>query len=109
MLYAAAVHAAEKAVADASYDFGNIVAFLSGLAALASVAITSLRKRRDVAVDEMQARIKDQDERIDDLEDDLAVAQASALVKARDCFMLRQILAERGIPDPTSTDEVGQP
>lgn len=86
-------------------DYGNIVAFLSGLAALASVAITSLRKRKDVSVEEMRQRIKDQDARIDELEDDLAVAQASALAKGRDCFLLRTVLADRGIPDPTTTDE----
>lgn len=84
---------------------GNVVAFLSALAALVSVAITSLRKRKDVSVTEMETRITALEAEVAELRDDLAVAQALALTRGRDLFIVRNVLAESGIFDPTERDE----
>lgn len=104
MLLPYALPAAEQATS--ATDYGNVVAFLSGLTALVSIAITSLRKRKDVSVEEMEKRINDLETSAADREDDLAMAQTAALAASRDVFLLRQVLAQRGIPDPTTTEEV---
>lgn len=99
MNYAALVYVADAAAGGTGY--GDVIAFLSALAGLASVAIVSLRKRKDVAVEEMQQRISGLEARNEDLEDDLATAQAVALANGRDLFLVRQVLATNGWPDPT--------
>lgn len=102
MFLLSAVAAAEQAT---GANVGNVVAFLSALAALVSVAITSLRKRKDVSVGEMQARIESLEGENAELTDDLAVSQTLALARGRDLFLLRNVLAEHGIPDPTTKDD----
>lgn len=85
-------------------EYGGWVALLSGLTALVSIAITSLRKRKDVSVEEMQSRIKSLEEENTGLNGDLAASQDLALARARYLFVLRNTLAEKGIPDPTVKD-----
>lgn len=86
-------------------DYGNIVALVSGLTALLSIAITSLRKRKDVSVEEMQQRIRDLEASNDEKDQDVQLAQKAALDATRRLFVVRQVLAARGIPDPTEHED----
>lgn len=78
-----------------------------GLAA-AAILVVALRRRRDVDVKEMTARIVALEARVETLEDEreenraeLASTRESLVQRDRDVFILRSTLARRGIPDPT--------
>lgn len=83
---------------------GNLIAFLSALAALLSVAITSLRKRKDVSVVEMQARIESLEAQAASLNAVVQTVQTMAIARGRELFLLRNVLAENGLSDPTTQE-----
>lgn len=79
----------------------GIVAVISGVASAIAVIITSLRKRRDVDVDEMKIRIKKLTGRIERAEAKIAELRSKLVNYEGVIFRLRSVLARNGIQDPT--------
>lgn len=75
-----------------------------GLAA-GAVLTVAFRKRRDVDVREMNARIQALEERVETLETDLTEARDTLVERDRIVFLLRSTLARNGLPDPTTSLE----
>lgn len=100
--------AAELAPATSAVDTRDVISLLSGFTALLAIAITSLRKRKDVSVDEMLRRIRsleadnaEQDAALDRKDEALAAARAGTVSALAALYLTRQELSNRGIPDPS--------
>jgi hypothetical protein len=95
------------AAADAGggVDINNVISVISALAAAAAIAMTSLRKRKDVSITELDTRVKRLSEEVIDLETDRDAARETANMNGRQLFTVRQVLAAHGITDPTSPEK----
>jgi chromosome segregation ATPase len=100
---------------------------IAGLVILVAVAITSLRKRRDITIEELEKRVEDRKAEIGELQGEIVTLKARMetmeheseqaviaaeqraegykalmLANSRSLFEVRSLLAEHGIADPTA-------
>lgn len=78
------------------------MALIAAIASAVAVIVTSLRKRKDVDINEVIARSKALEKRVETLEKTVDALQAELVDTEHDRFVLRRTLAAHGITDPTA-------
>ena len=100
---------AAATAADPGVDLNNVVSLISALAAAAAIGITSLRKRKDVSIEELEKRNRRLVEENTQLTTERDDAREVANKNGRDLFTVRQVLASKGLPDPTLSERSETP
>ncbi len=100
-------------------DPATITAVVAALASTVGLLVTSLRKRQDTTVEELRLKARNEREEHDDTKEELRLERHTSaqlrlalrreqnynVQKDRKIFVLRRILANNGLPDPTFPDE----
>lgn len=76
-------------------------AVIVAIASAAAIIITALRKRKDADVLELKKRVDSLAGRVNHLEGALESTQRDLITAERHRFVLRRVLAQHNIPDPT--------
>lgn len=81
-------------------DVETLLALIGGMGGAISVIVTSLRKRQDISVEEMQSRIISLERDNKSLHEENEKMQSTSLAQAQLIYQLRLTLINAGIPDP---------
>lgn len=81
------------------------LALIAAIASAVAAIAVSLRKRKDVDINEILARSKALEKRVETLEVTVETLQSELVEAEHDRFLLRRTLAKHGISDPTEKDQ----
>lgn len=79
----------------------DVLALFAAIASSAAIIIQALRKRKDVDLTEVVSRNTNLEERVTALEELVDEMRIELVDRERVVFLLRRVLAQEGIPDPT--------
>lgn len=78
----------------------EVAAAITGAASAIAVIVTSLRRRKDVDLDELQQRVSDLTDRLESAEGKIGDLRSQLVTAEGQIFLLRRTIASHGIPDP---------